>query len=228
MSTEIKYTNSFCFPITEQQAQQTKDYDIVYEEDGIVKKTVEIRDNKEDWVSYYKSPEEQEEEILLMLRTEHPLLETFSIREIEIYGSYSIINERRHRFTGNAYSPLRFRWVEDSLGNVISSENIDAIEGLMGNHLDYELRHKYFYSEEVYNGYCIGAVEIGLEDPRFLVFRVDYNPDGTLDGATLNLNSTYNKESYTAENWDDLVNICNLSPAMGAWYASSEFLPPLD
>ncbi len=228
MTTTIRYTDTFGEPISNQQATQTKDYDIVYEEDGVVKKTVEIRDNKVDWVSYYKSPNEQEEEILTMLRTEYPLLETFSVRERESYGSCSIINERRHRFTENAYSPLRFRWVEDSLGNVISSENIDAIEGLMGNHLDYELRHKYFYSEEVYNDYCTGAVEIGLEDPHFLVFRVDYNPDGSLDGATFNLNSTYDKEGYTVENWDDLVNICNLSPAMSAWYASSEFLPPLE
>ena len=133
------------------------------------------------------------------------------------------------------YSPFRHRSVIDQNGEYICAENIDVLEGLID--FDQGLQNvppsrktlkKSFYSEEVYNGYCEGNVENGMDDPHFRVFDCDFDDEGNLEGVIFNPHSTYDKESFHEGNWDELVERCNFSPAWAAWYASSEFLPPLD
>lgn len=218
MVTVIKYTNFYGNTISEQQALQSQEYKKVIEIDGAIKRIDEYRDGVLDWVIYYKEPDETDAQILSQIRPLQPSSERYSIRTMEDYGVFKIMNERRYSNDDNDLT-FEYRELIGPQGYVICSESITHAQ-LFPNE-SHVL--KKFYNEEIYNTQFM--IEDGREDPKFLVFRAEYYPDGSLELIIFNPNSTYDSEHYTSTDYNELVQRCNLTPEQEKYYFTADFLP---
>ena len=83
--------------------------------------------------------------------------------------------------------------------------------------------------DKIRQNLCEPDIEMGLlnsdPDPNFLVFSVDYNLEGKIEYADFNPLSTYDRELYSADNFSELAEKCELSPEWIEYYLTAEFYP---
>lgn len=172
-----------------------------------------------DWIFYYKDQGETDAQILDLIRPFQPHSERYSIRTVEPHGQYKVINESRYTNDDKALT-LEFRELEGPNGYIICSESITQKQFLP----DESNVRKWFHNEEIYSNFMI---EVGCEDPNFLVFVGDYYPDGSLDQISYNPGSTYDTENFSSADYKELVHKCNLTTEQADYYFKADFLPVL-
>ena len=83
--------------------------------------------------------------------------------------------------------------IRDSFNRVVASNNLDIVT----NFPKHQASGKAFYSEEIYNNWCVPNIELGtILDKDHMVFTAEYNLDGTLKEIEFNFLSTYDTEYF--------------------------------
>lgn len=187
MAINIKFENEFEKVITSQQMSNIKNFHKVFEENGILKKKEEYKNNKIVKVIYYAVPDFNEQQIISnVLSNYSSLIDGFEIRVLENIGTYKKEVQKFFSSTG-VFDNFLITLLFNQQNSLIYEKQEDIINGIA----HYDLR-KYFYNldeqyEFIYkmngelsamkgsnppfvaeNDFAISADEINVYFPGFL------------------------------------------------------------
>jgi hypothetical protein len=184
----IIYKNDFNETINEIQAQQMGSFKKEFYVDNVIKKIEKKYLSGALVVTYYKNSNENN--VLIALSSEYPDVKDFQIRTKLNIGNYYKEEEEYFEEGILLYKIISIR---DSLNRVIASNNLDIVTNLPRH----QASGKAFYSEEIYNNWCVPNLELGsILDKDHRVFTAEYNLDGTLKVIEFNFLSTYDTEYF--------------------------------
>lgn len=218
----IIYKNFFNESISETQALKMNAYKKEFQANNIVKKIETNYASGKLHVTYYK--DNNENNVLENLSKEYPDTNVFRIRTRQNSDNYTIENED---YIEDGILELKNTLVRDNLGRVIAYNQIDIIS----NQPLHDGSVKYFYSEDIYNNYCVPNLEHGtILDKDFQVFSASYNEDGNLTEIELNFSSTYDKEYFFPNqpaplDLETCRQICDLTNEQMNYFLTDELLP---
>lgn len=218
----VIYKNFLNESITEIQALKMDGYKKEFQDNNVVKKIENKYASGNFHVTYYK--DNNENNVLENLSKEYPNANVFRIRTRQNSGDYTIENED---YIEDGILELKNTLIRDSRGRVIAYNQIDIIN----NQPLHEGSVKYFYSEDIYNNYCVPNLEHGtILDKDFQVFSASYNEDGNLTEIELNFSSTYDTEYFfpnqTAPmDLETCRQICNLTNEQMNYFLTDQLLP---
>lgn len=189
MAINIKFENEFEKLITSQQVSSVNNFHKVFEENGILKKKEEYKNNLIVKVIYYTVPNFNEQQIISEILNNYPsLMDGFEIRVLENIGIYKKEVQKFFSATG-IYDNFSITLLFNQENSLIYEKQEDIINGIA----DYDVK-KYFYDsllndeyEFIYkvngelsamkgsyppfvaeNDFAIGANEITIYFPDFL------------------------------------------------------------
>lgn len=218
----IVYKNFFNESISETQALEMNGYKKEFQTNNIVKK---IENNYPDGllhVTYYKDVNEVN--VLENLSKEYPNAEDFKIRTRQILNNFTVENEDYIR-KGVLY--LKNNLLRDNLGRVFSYHEID----INTNQTIHDASVKYFYSEDIYNNYCMPDLEYDtFLDKDFKIFDATYDENGDLIEISFNSQSTYDKKYFfpnqpAPDDLETCRRICDLTIEQMNYFLTDELLP---
>ncbi|MEN2401074.1 hypothetical protein GKZ90_0014905 [Flavobacterium sp. MC2016-06] len=218
----IVYKNFFNESISETQASKMSGYKKEFQTNNTVKKIETNYASGNLHVTYYK--DENEQNVLESLSLEYPNVEVFKIRTRQLLNNFTLEIEDYIK-NGNLF--LKNKLLRDNIGRVIAYNEINTIN----NQPLHNGSVKYFYSENIYNNYCVPNLEHGtLLDKDFQVFSASYNEDGNLKEIELNFSSTYDKEYFFPNqpapyDIETCRNICDLTNEQMNYFLTDELLP---
>lgn len=218
----VLYKNFFNESISEIQALKMNGYKKEFHDNNVVKKIENKYANGNFHVTYYK--DNNESNVLENLSKEYPNTNVFRIRTRQNSGNYTIENED---YIEDGILELKNSLIRDSKGKIIAYNQIDIIN----NQPLHDGSVKYFYSEDIYNNYCLPNLEDGtILDKDFKVFRAKYDENGNLIEILLNSLSTYDKEYFFPNqpaplDLETCRQICNLTNEQMNYFLTDELLP---
>ncbi|BDU25104.1 MULTISPECIES: hypothetical protein [unclassified Flavobacterium] len=218
----VLYKNFFNESISEIQALKMNGYKKEFHDNNVVKKIENKYANGNFHVTYYK--DNNESNVLENLSKEYPNTNVFRIRTRQNSGNYTIENED---YIEDGILELKNSLIRDSKGRIIAYNQIDIIN----NQPLHDGSVKYFYSEDIYNNYCLPNLEDGtILDKDFKVFRAKYDEIGNLIEILLNSQSTYDKEYFFPNqpaplDLETCRQICNLTNEQMNYFLTDELLP---
>ncbi|MFC4480190.1 hypothetical protein [Flavobacterium chungangensis] len=218
----IIYKNFLNESISENQALKMNAYKKEFHANNIVKKIETNYASGKLYVTYYK--ESNENNILENLSKEYPDTNVFRIRTRQNSNNFTIENED---YIEDGILELKNTLLRDNRGRVIAYNQIDIIS----NQPLHDGSVKYFYSENIYNNYCVPNLEDGtILDKDFQVFSASYNEDGNLTEIEFNFASTYDKEYFfpnqpAPNDIETCRQICNLTNEQMNYFLTDELLP---
>jgi len=218
----VLYKNFFNESISEIQALKMNGYKKEFHDNNVVKKIENKYANGNFHVTYYK--DNNESNVLENLSKEYPNTNVFRIRTRQNSGNYTIENED---YIEDGILELKNSLIRDSKGRIIAYNQIDIIN----NQPLHDGSVKYFYSEDIYNNYCLPNLEDGtILDKDFKVFRAKYDENGNLIEILLNSQSTYDKEYFFPNqpaplDLETCRQICNLTNEQMNYFLTDELLP---
>lgn len=218
----VIYKNFFNEVVSETQALKMDEYKKEFQTNNVVKKIENRYASGNLYVTYYK--DNDEDNVLENLSKEYPNTKVFRIRNRQISDNYTIENED---YIEDGILELKNTLVRDNLGRVIAYNEIDIIS----NQPLHNGSVKYFYSENIYNNYCVPNLEHGtILDKDFQVFSASYNEDGNLTEIELNFSSTYDKEYFFPNqpaplDLETCSQICDLTNEQMNYFLTDELLP---
>lgn len=118
MKTNISYKNSLGKPITEQQLSQIDRYIQVFQMNNKTIKEIEYRKNDMIYVTYFKSTDDTEQNLINIAMSEYPN-KSFFIKENIHHGIYLISKKRWFSENGTYYPHTERYEVFDVQGNEI-------------------------------------------------------------------------------------------------------------
>jgi hypothetical protein len=218
----IVYKNFFNESISETQALKMETYKKEFHNNNIVKKIEKKYLSGNFHVTYYK--EDNESDTLENLSQEYPNANVFRIRSRQVSGNFTIENED---YIENGIIDLRSSLLRDNLGRVITYRRIDTITNLPVH----KGSVKYFYSEDIYNNYCIPDLEYDtFLDKDFEIFSASYDENGDLTEIFFNSQSTYDKKYFfpnepAPDDLETCRRICDLTIEQMNYFLTDELLP---
>jgi hypothetical protein len=218
----VLYKNFFNESISEIQALKMNGYKKEFHDNNVVKKIENKYANGNFHVTYYK--DNNESNVLENLSKEYPNTNVFRIRTRQNSGNYTIENED---YIEDGILELKNSLIRDSKGRIIAYNQIDIIN----NQPLHDGSVKYFYSEDIYNNYCLPNLEDGtILDKDFKVFRAKYDENGNLIEILLNSQSTYDKEYFFPNqpaplDLETCRQICDLTNEQMNYFLTDELLP---
>jgi hypothetical protein len=218
----IIYKNFFNEIISETQALKMDEYKKEFQINNIVKKIENRYASGNLYVTYYK--DDNENNVIENLSHEYPNTEVFRIRTRQVLDDFSIENED---YIENGILELKSTLLRDNLGRIIAYNQIDINTNLPMH----DGSVKYFYSESIYNTYCVPNLEDNtILDKNFQVFSASYNESGELTEIFLNSQSTYDKEYFFPNqsapyDIETCRRICDLTVEQMNYFLNDNLLP---
>ena len=219
----IVYKNDYNEIITENQAINLDRYRKEHYINNVLKKIEKESFYEGLLVTYYK--ESVENNVLGNLTLEYPNVKDFQIRTRLDIGNYYKEEEEYFEKGNLLYKTISIR---DSLNRVIAENNLDITTSLPRH----QASSKAFYSEEIYNNWCVPNIELGtILDKDHMVFTTSYNLDGSLKEIKFNHMSTYDIEyffSNAVAPYDDIEvcrEKCGLTVEQINYFLNDNLLP---
>lgn len=218
----IIYKNFFNESISETQALKMNGYKKEFQINNLVKKIETNYANGNLYVTYYKG--ENEQNPLESLSHEYPNVEVFRIRTRHTSDKFTLEDEE---YIENGILELKCSLLRDKSGRIVAYNQLNIDTNLPAH----EGSVKYFYSEEIYNNYCVPNLEDGtILDKDFQVFSAKYNESGNLIEIFFNSQSTYDKEYFFPNqpapyDIETCRQICGLNNEQMNYFLTDELLP---